>query len=165
MGFDFKKTFNNFKKSVKDGFDKAVDYWAKKISDSSYTLKSIKEIDEIIKKSKTTNFKNEKTWEKKVFKHKTIVIFWDEKSDFFEDALVNLPILATKAFSENIIVRLATTNIKWLNLKEFWVKEIPSMVVFQEEKVYKIISSEKNIEKITKSFKMWIEEQIENFKT
>jgi hypothetical protein len=49
------------------------------------------------------------------------VIFSDTKSDFFKDLLYELPVLSTKAFSQNIALRLADISMKDLDAKKYQV--------------------------------------------
>ena len=150
------------KKQASDKIEKALDYSAKKLSESSVTIDKKEDIDKLITKSKTTSFTNEKTWETKEYKHKSIVIFWEEKSDFFKKALINFPILVTKAFSQNITLKLAKEKIEKYDIKDLWVKEFPCMVVFEEEKVLKIIHWEKNIQKLVNALNLNINKEMEN---
>jgi len=142
---------------------KAINYSAKKLTNSKYTISEKEALDSIIKKSATTTFKNKETWIEKKIKHKSIVIFADEWSEFFKDYLFLLPIMETKAFSQNISVKLAKSKIKWVKLSDYKVKakSLPSLVVFQEEKVYKNIEWNENILKLVKSFNIDINDLIE----
>ncbi len=162
MDFEsLKKKALELKEKASEKIDDVIDYWAKKIAEKSIDEKM--ELEDFIEKSVETSFTSKETWETKTFKHKVVVIFWEENSDFFKDALLNLPVLKTKAFSSSIKLKLAKSKIEWVNLTDYNVEEIPSMVVFQDKKVYKVIEWEKNIEKITKSFTMDLEKEIENF--
>ena len=92
------------------------------------------------------------------------MIIADETSDFYKSISLMFPVLKTKAFSQNIIIMLSKQNIEWVNFEEeYWVTELPTMLVFEDKEIYKKIIWEKNIEKISKSFKMNIEESIEQF--
>ena len=72
--------------------------------------------------------------------------------------------LKTKAFSRNIVIMLSKENIEWVNFEEdFWVTQLPTMLVFEDKEIYKKIIWKENIEKISNSFKMNIEELIEQF--
>ncbi len=162
MDFEsLKKKALELKKKASEKIDDAVEFWAKKIAEKAIDTK--KDLEDFIEKSKETSFISGETWEKKTFKHKVIVIFWKEDSDFFKSALLALPILQTKAFSSNIKLKLAKSKIEWVDLKDYNIEEIPSMVVFQDKKVYKVIEWEKNIEKITKSLTIDLDKEIENF--
>ncbi len=161
----FKEWFKKFTEWTKNTFKKAINYSAKKISwSSTFSIKTKKDLEDFIKKSETTSFENPETWEIKYFKHKTILIIADETSDFYKSISLMFPVLKTKAFSQNIIIMLSKQNIEWVNFEEeYWVTELPTMLVFEDKEIYKKIIWEKNIEKISKSFKMNIEESIEQF--
>lgn len=153
--------FSKIKSKLIETKNKAVDKSAKFLWNSSFTIKTSEELKKIIEKSKKTSFTNKETWETKEFIKKTIVVFWDENSDFFKESLLNFPILVAKAFSQNITLKLAKTNIEWLNLDDYNIKEIPSLIVFEDEKVKKVISWRENILKLVKSVKLNINNEIE----
>lgn len=166
MGFkDFAKKIKKWalkvKNTIAEKVDDAIDYWAQKIASKS--IDDMQELQDFIDESKQKIFTNEKTGETKIFDANLIVVFGDEKSDFFKKAIINLPIISTKAFSENAKIRLAKSNIKWLNVKEYDIKEFPALVLFRNQKVFKTINWEENVEKIIKSFTMNMVTQIENF--
>ncbi len=123
---------------------------AKSLISSGFTISSKEELDVFIKKSWNINFMDQETWEEKLFVKRCIVIFWDEKTDFFKNAVYRLPILLTKSFSQNIKIKLAKSSIKWLKLENYEIKKLPSMVVFENAKVLKVIQWEKNILKVVK---------------
>ena len=142
--------------------DKAIDSWAKKLTESKFTISTKEELKEIIKSSKTTSFTSKETWETKTYKHKAIILFWEEGSDFFEKALYVFPVIATKAYSQNIKAKLAKSDIEGVKLSKYWVKELPSLVVFEEEKLLKVIVWEENILKLVKSMDLDINKQIDS---
>ena len=142
----------------------AVNYSARQLTNSGLTLDKKEEVGKMIKKSITTTFKNKETWKSKEYKHKAIIIFAEEWSDFFKKALYMLPVITAKAFSQNIPVRLAKSKIEWINLSDYGIENTstPTLVVFQEEKVLKLINWEENILKLVKSFSLDINKQIED---
>lgn len=154
--------FQSLKNKIVKTKNKAIDFSAEKLWNSMFTIKNIEELNEVISKSKRTKFTNKETWETKEYIKNSFVLFWDEGSNFFKEALVIFPVLATKAFSQNITLRLAKTNIKDLNFEFYQIKEIPSLVIFEDEKVKKVISGRENILKLVKSFNLDINKQVEN---
>jgi len=163
---ELKEKALELKKKASEQTQKAVSYWAKKLSNSSLTIDKKEDIQTIIKKSASTKFKNKETWVEKEYKHKSIIIFADEGSEFFEKALYILPVITAKAFSQNISVKLAKSKIEWIKLSDYNVKakSLPCLVVFQEEKVNKTIEGTENILKLVKSFDLDINKQIDEFK-
>lgn len=133
---------------------KAINYSAKKLSNSSFTIEKKEDLSLIIQKSKQSTYKNKETWEEKTYKHQSIVIFADEWSNFFKEALYILPVIITKAFTQNISVKLAKSKIEWVDLAQYNVKSdiLPCLVVFEDEKVIKNIEWSENILKLVKSF-------------
>lgn len=164
MNFDLvkKKALELKKKAIKMG-EKAVDYSAEKLASSSFTINTKEKLDEFIKKSVKTKFKNKETWVEKEYSHKVIVLFWDEKTEFFKKALYQFPVITTKWFTQNIAVKLAKHNIKWVDLKAYNIDKIPSVVVFQDTKLYKTISWEENVLKLVKWFDLDINKVVEEF--
>lgn len=154
--------FQALKNKIIESKNKAIDFSAEKLWNSIFTVKNIDELNNIIQKSKETSFTNQETWITKEYIKNSYVLFWDENTDFFKEALVLFPVLAAKAFSQNITLKLAKTNMKDLNLKNYQVVEVPSLVIFEKEKVKKVISGRENILKLVKSFNLDINKQVEN---
>ena len=142
--------------------DKAIESWAKKLTESKFTISTKEELEEIIESSRTTMFTSKETWKTKKYKHKALVLFWEKGSDFFEKALYILPVIVTKAYTQNIKVKLAKSDIEGVELSSYWVKELPSLVVFEEKKLLKVIVWEKNILKLVKSTDLDINKQIDS---
>ncbi|EFK96699.1 hypothetical protein LDC_1269 [sediment metagenome] len=91
-----------------------------------------------------------------------MAIFADEKSEFFKELLYMFPVLLTKSFSQNMKIKLVKTSTEGLVLADYKVTEIPSLVIFEEEKYLKTIASKENILKLVKSLDLDINKQIEN---
>ena len=155
------------KERASEHTQKAIDYSAKKLTDSKYTIDKKEELDVIIKKSATTTFKNKETWVEKQNKHQSVVIFADEWSDFFKEALYMLPVIITKAFTQNISVKLAKSKIEWVKLSDYNVKAktLPCLVIFEEKKVLTTIEWTENILKLVKSIDFDINKIIESINT
>lgn len=161
----FMDSLKKFWDKTKEKFNEAVNFSAEKISTSSaFSILTKKDLSEFIEKTETTEFQSKETWEIKYFKHKWYLVVADEKSENFKKISLLFPILKTKAFSANSKIMLAKSNVEDLNLmQEYELSELPAIIVFENKEVYKIIIWEENIEKISKSFKMNIEEIIEEF--
>ena len=158
-----KKKALDIKKETDEKKDDAIKYGKEKMYTFKIYINSKEEMDFIINKSKTTKLTNKETWEEKIFKHKSIVIFVEEWSDFLKKIYYIIPIIKTKAFSQNISVRLSKWKIEWIDLSHYNVDEsnLPCLVVFEEEKFFKKIEWEENILKLVKSFNLDINKQIE----
>ncbi len=152
--------FAEFKKKVIKFKNDTIDKWAKKLAESWMVINTKDNLDIFIKKSETTSFTSQETWETKTFEKKVIVVFGEKDSDFFESALAKLPVLVTKAFSQNIPLKMCDIALK--DLKEYKIESLPSLVVFQTEKVAKIVEWEEKINTIVKSLSLNIEQAIEN---
>ncbi len=163
---ELKEKALKLKEKASEQTQKAINYGATKLTESNLTIDKKEDIDLLIKKSKTTKFKNKETWIEKEYKHKSIIIFADEWSDFFKKALYILPVISAKAFTQNISVKLAKSKIKEIKLSDYNVKakSLPCLVVFEEEKILKTIEWTQNILKLVKSFDLDINKQIDEFK-
>lgn len=156
--------FQTIKNKLIETKNKAINYSAEKLSTSMFTIQTKNELNKTISKSKTTSFTNNETWITKEFLKRVYILFWDDKSDFFKEALIMFPVLATKAFSQNITMKLANSNMPDLNLEEYNIKRIPSLLIFEDEKVINTIEGRENILKLVKSLKLNINNDIEKFK-
>lgn len=156
--------FKSFKEKLIQKTNNLVDYSAKKLASSSLTIQNKEDLDKMIEKSKETTFVNKETKEEKKFSHRSLVIFSDEKSDFFKKALYILPVISIKAFSQNVTVKLAKSVIEWVDLKKYEIDKLPALVVFENEKLLKVIFWEENILKLVKSFDLDINKEIDNIK-
>lgn len=159
---DFKKLIADAKTKTKEISDKAVKFSSEKLAESSLTLKKAEEIQKIIDSSTNTKFKNSETGETKTFVKNSIIIFWDEKSDFFKEALYILPVLATKGFSASISVKIANSDIKDFDYKKNNIEEFPSLVLYENKEIKKIITGKENILKLVKNIELDINKLIEN---
>lgn len=161
---DFKKMKEEALKLKNKALEKskdAVEYSAWKLAGSKFTLKTIDELREFIRKSKNTEGTNSETWKKKVFSHKVIVIFAETKSEFFKQMLYSLPILQTKAFTQSISIKLADISMKDIKLDEYNITEKTALVVFENMKYDTTLQWEENIQKVVKSFNLDINKTIE----
>ncbi len=140
--------------------DDVIDKSAKKLAGSSMVLNTVEELDAFIEKSKTKKVTIKDTWEEKEFIKKVIVIFADNESDFFEKSLIQLPVLVTKAFSQNIPLKMCDVALK--DLKKYWVESHPTLLVYETEKVIKTIDSEEGISSIVKDLSLDINAAIES---
>lgn len=143
--------------------EKTKEYGKEKFYTFKINIGSKEELDFNIKKSATTSFINQETSEEKFFKHKSVIIFTKDWSDFLKKSYYIIPILNTKAFAQNIPVKFCKSEIEWINLADYWVdiSNLPCLVVFEEEKVLKIIQWEEKILKLVKSFDLDINKLIE----
>ena len=152
--------FWEFKKKALSIKNNLVEAWAKKIANSNMVINKIDNLEEFIKKSETKVFTSKETWETKEFIKKVIIIFAKKDSDFFKNFLIWLPVLVTKAFSQNIPLKVCDIDLK--DLSEYNIKSQPSLLIFETENVIKTIEWEEKILKITKDLNLDLEKSIEN---
>ncbi|MDP2090407.1 MAG: hypothetical protein Q8K30_02310 [Candidatus Gracilibacteria bacterium] len=153
----------DLKQEATEKKDETIKYAKEKSYGFKTVISSKEEFEFIIKKSATIVFTNQETGEEKLYKHKSIIIFAEEGSEFLKKTIYVMPILITKAFSQNIVVRLVKTQIEGINLADYNLKveNLPSMLIFEEEKVLKVIEGQENILKLVKSFDLDINKLIE----
>jgi len=151
----FKDKMLKLKQKALEIKDDLVEKWAEKLANSSLVIKDKQDLDKLIEATIPKEFVSKETWEKKIFKKYAIVIFVKKDTDFYKEALLEIPVLATKAWSQNIPLRITDLDYKW-------VKDFPSLVVFEDKKIYKILSGEENIKKIVKNVDFDIIKLIEN---
>lgn len=158
-----KQQANDLKDKVIEKKDETVKKWKEWFFSIKFWINNKEELDFLIKKSATTSFVNKETGEEKFFKHKSIVIFAEEWSDFVKKSYFIVPILTTKAYSQNITIKFAKSVIEWVNLKDYNVdvNSLPCMVVFEEQKIIKNIEWQENILKLVKSIDLDINKLIE----
>jgi len=161
---ELKKKAKELKWKIVKWTDKIITSSANKIQKSWLTIHSNNELKNLIEKSKNTFYTSSQTWEQVEATKKSIVLIWDPKKDFFKEAIYILPIVATKAFTQSITVKLASSDIDDIDYSEYWVNDFPSMIVFEDTKVYKIITWKLNILKLVKSFSLDINKDIDDFK-
>lgn len=152
----FKEKLSSFKDTTVKFYNKTLDDTAKKLANSSFTIKTLFDLEDFISKSKY--YFNEASG--KQDGKKIICIFASKDSEFFKDFLYELPVIYTKAWARNIQIKLVESSIEWLDLSRYTIKEIPSLVLFENEKVSKVVASEEKINKIVKSLSLDIEESI-----
>lgn len=152
----FKEKLSSFKDTTVKFYNKTLDDTAKKLANSSFTIKTLFDLEDFISKSKYyfNEASGKEEWKK------IICIFASKDSEFFKDFLYELPLVYTKAWARNIQIKLVESSIEWLDLSRYSIKEIPSLVLFENEKVSKVVASEEKINKIVKSLSLDIEESI-----
>ena len=162
---DFKKIKEKaleLKKQAEKKRKEAIDYSAKKLAWSGLTISTKEDFKSFVEKSAKTKWQNKETGKVKYFSHRVIIIIWEEKSEFFKKALYQLPVLATKWFTQNTPVKLAKAKITWVDFKEHGVKKAPAIIIFENKKLLKTVSWEENIAKLVKSFDFDINKAIDN---
>jgi hypothetical protein len=134
--------------------------WAKKLSESSMVIKTKEDLEKIISKSKNTEFTPQETWVTKIFEKHSIVIFVKKESDFYKDALIQLPVLATKAFTSSISLKMC--DIELSKLWKYKIVKTPTLALFTNEKLFKLIVWEEDIKTIVKTLDLDIIKAIKN---
>ena len=61
----------------------------------------------------------------------------EKKSDFYKDALIQVPVLATKAWTSSISLKMCDLDLK--ELSKYKITDLPCLVLFTNEKLKKIV--------------------------
>ena len=163
--------FKDFTKKIVEFKNKTIAKASSSLANSSIVIKDLKELKEAINKSQNTKFTSKETWETKTFTKHSIIIFTWKDVEVYKDFLFSIHFLRTKAWSKNTHFRLC--NLEKKDLVKYEIKEFPSLALFTNKRLKKVIYWEKNIDKIINSLnfnvvevikKIEIEEQNEKSK-
>ena len=152
--------FKALKQKVIKFKDDTVSSAAKKLAESGLVIKTKEDLDKLIEKSKNTSFTNKETWKTKKYKKHSIIIFVKKDSEFYKRALVQFPVLSTKAFASNIPLKMCDLALD--DLKDYKITETPVLALFTNEKLVKLVTGEENIKTIVKTLDLDIIKAIEN---
>ncbi len=153
-----KEKFSSIKSDTLKFYNETVEKTAKKLVESNFTIKTLFELQDFIWKSKNYFSESSNKEETKMI----ICIFASKESDFFKNFLYELPVIYTKAWSRNIGIKLVESSLEWLDLSKYQIVSIPSLVLFENEKVVKVVATEEKINKIVKSLTLDIEKSIKD---
>lgn len=153
-----KEKFSSFKSDSLKLYNETVEKTAKKLIESNFTIKTLFELEDFIWKSKNYFSESSNKEETK----RIICIFASKESDFFKKFLYELPVIYTKAWARNIWIKLVESSLEWLELSKYQIVSIPSLVLFENEKVVKVVATEEKINKIVKSLTLDIEKTIKD---
>ena len=157
---NLKEKIQNLSSSAKSSSYEAVEYGKQKLANSRFMLDDIDEFEAFLDSSLPSEYVDGKSWQTKTFTHKVIVVFADIESDFFSKMLYQFPILMTKAFSQNISLKLADIHMKGLHKTSYSIKSGPSLILVENRKVIKVLEWEESIQKVVKSLNLDINKTI-----
>lgn len=159
--------FEKIKQKALQLKDQAVQFWnetldktALKLAQSNLVLKNESDFKDFKEKSKNKTYETSE-WETKTFIKRCIVIVWDSKKDFFKEILFTLPVLLAKTFSQNMEIKMIDIAQNTISLENYNLQEIPSMLVFENNELYKIISGEEGIKTVVKNLSLDINKTID----
>lgn len=166
MAMDMQKVknfFHNVKQKTKDILHKWEEFTTQKLSQTSFLLKNVQELEACIASSEN-NVVTLPSGEMKVFERHAIVIFWEKDAPYFKTFLYYLPVLVTKGFSQNTKIKIIDINTPDLQKETYQIETLPALLVFTNKKISAQITWEENIKKIITSFELNIHETIEKLK-
>jgi hypothetical protein len=149
------------KKIASEKAKQAVSYSSSKLTESTMMIRDITVLTGFIHLSQNISWTNPQWGEQKVFIKQSLALFVDTTSEFQKKMLVLFPVLFAKAFSQNIAFKMVDSMTPGLELGSYQVLSLPSLVVFENEQVKKVITGEEYIEKVVKSLSLDIHTTIE----
>jgi len=154
----FREKLSSIKSSTAKFYNETIENTAKKVVQSNFTIKTLFELEDFIWKSKNyfSEASGKEEWKK------IICIFASKDSDFFKKFLYEIPLIYTKAWSRNIWIKLVESSFEGLDLLRFNVTVLPSLVLFENEKVAKVVATEEKINKIVNGLNLDIEKSIKD---
>lgn len=154
----FKEKLSSIKSSTAKFYNETIENTAKKVVQSNFTIKTLFELEDFIWKSKNyfSEASGKEEWKK------IICIFASKDSDFFKKFLYEIPLIYTKAWSRNIWIKLVESSFEGLDLLRFNITVLPSLVLFENEKVAKVVATEEKINKIVNGLNLDIEKSIKD---
>lgn len=136
---------------MKENTDKALAFWSEALQKSSFVVQSATDFEELVAASE-----NKTSPSGKVYQKRSLLIIGNPQSDFFKTSLYALPVIYWKAWSQNTLVKLMSSEISGIDYGKYALvfNELPCCVVFGDKKVVKIIAWEKNINTLVKSLSL-----------
>ncbi len=153
-----KEKFSSIKLDTLKLYNDTVEKTAKKLVESNFTIKTLFELQDFIWKSK--NYFSESSNKEEI--KMIICIFASKESDFFKKFLYELPVIYTKAWARNIWIKLVESSLEWIDLSKYQIVSVPSLVLFENEKVIKVVATEEKINKIVNGLNLDIEKSIKD---
>lgn len=155
-----KKSIKKAQEHSQKVFSSTDDFLQKKLSNSAIILKTSRELDDCIDTSKNTSYTDEKTKIKKEFIKKSFVIFLEKDTAFSKNILYKIPILSAKVYSQNMQFGIVLWENKWMKIKKYSDAKLPSLILFENTQVKKVISWEENIQKVVNALSLDINKTI-----
>ena len=149
--------FWKFVTTLKTTANKALDASVQSLQKTgAFVIQDVASLEAHIALSKNTTGPSGKVYEKT-----TLLIVGDPETNFFKEALYKLPVLYTKAWSQNISLKLISSKCPWFESTKYNITELPSFIVFHDTKVAKIIAWEEKLNTLVKSLSLDILSAIE----
>lgn len=89
------------------------------------------------------------------------MIAGNKEQNFFQDMIIALPILLTKAFSQSLQIKMVDISKEDIDLKKYHCEVFPALLIFENKELYKTISGEENVKKVVKTMSLDINKTIE----
>lgn len=150
-----KKAFE-FKKQATETLNSGIEKWIEKIEKSSFVISEEKNLEKVIQETQ-----HQENSYGKISRKKTIIIFASAGSPFYKHLLSYIaPIIYTKSWTQNISVKICNIDIS--KISQYGVTESPSLLVFSDTKIVKVVHGKENIEKVVKNTNVDINYLIDN---
>ncbi len=143
-------------KLTNDTLDKTITW----IYNSSLSIKNQTEFDSFILKSANTTYKTSEWVEKEAIRRISI-IYWDYGNAEFRKFLIWLPVLLAKWFSDWLSLKILDTNNTEINKEIYEQYETPSLFLYENKELKKIVQWMENINKVVKTLNLDINKTID----
>lgn len=137
------------------------DYTEEKLRDSKFILKDKENFHTIVESSKNKEFTDKKTGISKTFTRRSVIFICQKEGKFTTSILYKLPFILTKSFAQNISFWIILWELKWVELKKYKFQSFPSILLFENWSVSKIIEWEENVQKVVNSMSLDINKTID----
>jgi|GEM_PF-837205 len=152
-----------FKDTLISWKNKTVESIAGKVEKSKLVIRTQSELLALVEKSKTKVVTTQEG-EEKTFIKRSLLLVGDGEKDFFKNFSLSFPMLLTKSFVQTTPFKMHDINHIIIDVGKYHIslQELPILVVFENEKVYKTIRGEDHIKKVLNSFSLDLNKAIED---
>jgi len=143
--------------------DSTLESIASKVGNSKLVLREQSELLALVEKSKTKTITT-KEGEEKTYLKRSLLLIGDGEKDFFRNFALSFPLLLTKTFAQSTPLKMHDIHTITIDVSRYGIslQELPLLVVFENETVYKSIFWEENIKKVVSSFNLDLNKGIED---
>jgi len=136
---------------------------ASKVGNSKLVLREQSELLALVEKSKTKTITTQEG-EEKTYLKRSLLLIGDGEKDFFRNFVWSFPLLFTKTFTQSTPFKMHDIHTITIDVSRYGISlhELPLLVVFENETVYKSIFGEENIKKVLSSFNLDLNKSIED---
>lgn len=155
-----KEKANELKKKALEAKDIAIKKTLEWIYNSQICIKTQTDFDSFVLKS-LNNFYTDKEWVKKETVRRSLIVYWDFQDKEFQKVLIWIPVLIAKWFSENTGLKILDTNNTDVKTEIYEEFEKPSILMYENKLLEKIVPGKESVLKVVKSLNLDINKTID----